>query len=212
MDAEKLKKELGANITRYRKQAGLTQAGLAERINYSDKAVSKWERGESMPDVPTLVLLSEQFGIRVDALLAGPDAPEAQASPGEAREQPPVPRRRVNRGSIQMLCSILVWGIALLAYVVVSSLGLSGGWLTFVYAVPVNAIVLLSLRSAWHDYRWNRACVSGIMWGCLASFHLTALHFFHVNIWRVYLLGLLGELAIFFSFRVVDKPKEEEHG
>lgn len=209
MDAEKLKKQLGANITRYRKQAGLTQAGLAEKINYSDKAVSKWERGESMPDVPTLVLLSEQFGIGVNALLSDPDASEPAA---ELSEPQAAPRCRVNRGSIQMLCSILVWGIALLAYVVLSSLHLPGGWLAFIYAVPVNAIVLLSLRSAWHDYRWNRACVSGIVWGCLACFHLTALCFFRVNIWRVYLLGLLGELAIFFSFRVVDKPKEEEHG
>ena len=51
MDDEKLKYRIGTNIAGYRKQAGLTQAGLAEKLNYSDKAVSKWERGESMPDV-----------------------------------------------------------------------------------------------------------------------------------------------------------------
>ena len=48
MDGEKLKLQIGSNIANYRKGAGLTQAGLAEKLNYSDKAVSKWERGESM--------------------------------------------------------------------------------------------------------------------------------------------------------------------
>ena len=64
MNDEKLKNQLGANIVTYRKRSGLTQAKLAEQLNYSDKAVSKWERGESMPDVLTLVQLAELFHIR----------------------------------------------------------------------------------------------------------------------------------------------------
>ena len=72
MDAEKLKNLIGKNIAAYRKQAGLTQAGLAEKLNYSDKAVSKWERGESIPDVITLAQLAEQFEITVNELVADP--------------------------------------------------------------------------------------------------------------------------------------------
>ena len=74
MDSEKLKYQIGANIAAYRKNANMTQATLAERINYSDKAVSKWERGESVPDVTTLVMLAEQFGVTVNELLVDPDA------------------------------------------------------------------------------------------------------------------------------------------
>ena len=69
MDGEKLKYQIGANIAAYRKRAGLTQAGLAEKLNYSDKAVSKWERGESVPDVLTLAMLAEQFQLTVNDLL-----------------------------------------------------------------------------------------------------------------------------------------------
>ena len=72
MDGEKLKQQIGSNIAAYRKRAGLTQAGLAEKLNYSDKAVSKWERGESMPDVTTLVQLAEQFDITVNDLIGHP--------------------------------------------------------------------------------------------------------------------------------------------
>ena len=81
MDAEKLKIQIGSNIAFYRKQSGLTQAGLAEKLNYSDKAVSKWERGESIPDVLTLMQLSEQFEISIDALLEDPNALPAETTP-----------------------------------------------------------------------------------------------------------------------------------
>ena len=47
MTDEKLKVQIGTNISNLRKRQRLTQAGLAEKLNYSDKAVSKWERGES---------------------------------------------------------------------------------------------------------------------------------------------------------------------
>ena len=58
MDDEKLKSLIGKNIAMHRKRCGLTQLGLAEKLNYSDKAVSKWERGESVPDVLTLAQLA----------------------------------------------------------------------------------------------------------------------------------------------------------
>ena len=74
MDDATLRNQIGSNIAAYRKQAGLTQAGLAEKLNYSDKAVSKWERGESVPDVMTLVQLAELFQIPVGELLADPNA------------------------------------------------------------------------------------------------------------------------------------------
>ena len=74
MDDEKVKKRIGANIAYYRRRAGLTQAGLAEKLNYSDKAVSKWERGDSIPDVLTLIQIAAQFGVTVDALLGDVNA------------------------------------------------------------------------------------------------------------------------------------------
>ena len=80
MEDEKLRKQIGANIVSYRKRNGMTQARLAERLNYSDKAVSKWERGESVPDVLTLVQLAELFDISVNDLLQDPN--ELPGNPG----------------------------------------------------------------------------------------------------------------------------------
>ena len=71
MDDATLRNQIGSNIAAYRKQAGLTQAGLAEKLNYSDKAVSKWERDLACPDIHTLPALAEALGLSVDELMQG---------------------------------------------------------------------------------------------------------------------------------------------
>ena len=71
MDDATLRNQIGSNIAAYRKQAGLTQAGLAEKLNYSDKAVSKWERGCGAPDISLLPRLSQALGTSAEALLRG---------------------------------------------------------------------------------------------------------------------------------------------
>lgn len=216
MDAEKLKLQIGTNIASYRKRSGLTQAGLAEKLNYSDKAVSKWERGESIPDVLTLMQLAEQFEITVADLLEDPNAlPEEttrfQQAMGQVSEK--ALKRKANKNIILGLSSILVWFVALLVYVMVSSFHVPYSWLAFFYAIPANCIVLLSLRSAWHDFRWNRALISGIVWGSLAAIHVTLLTLLNFNMWKIYLLGILGQMAILLWFRMFRPAgKEDPHG
>lgn len=205
MDSEKLKVQIGNNIAAYRKRENLTQVELAERLNYSDKAVSKWERGESVPDVMTLVQIAELFGITVNDLVDG--AP-TDALP---EKEPEKPKKRVNKGVIQMLVSLLVWFVALLVHVVLDSVSVPRSWVGFIYAVPANAIVLLCLRSAWRKYNWNHALVSLIVWGCLVAFYSSMLIFTSYNIWKLFLLGLLGQAAVTLWFRLFRHPKEERH-
>ena len=219
MDDEKLKYQIGANIAAYRKRAGLTQAGLAEKLNYSDKAVSKWERGESVPDVLTLMQLASQFEITVNDLLVDPDA--LPGNPGTLEKamtqvSEKALKRKANKNVILALSSTLVWFVALLVFVILSSFRVTEdySYLAFFYAVPANAIVLLSLLSAWRDFRWNRFLISAIVWGFLVAIHLSVLVIFHYNFWKLYLLGIPGQIAIFLWFRMFRpvKEKEKENG
>ncbi|MBR7122862.1 MAG: helix-turn-helix transcriptional regulator [Oscillospiraceae bacterium] len=214
MDDEKLKKQIGANIAAYRKRGGMTQAGLAEKLNYSDKAVSKWERGESVPDVTTLVQLANLFDVSVNELLVDPDAlPEntgtVERIMGLAVEK--TLKRKADKKIIFALSSVLVWFVALLLFVVLSSLEIPKSWLSFIYAVPVDAIVLLSLRSAWKDFRWNQVLISVIMWGGLLSLYFTLLVLLQLNIWKLFLLGIPGQIAVLLWFRLYRKQSTEEH-
>lgn len=213
MDHEQLKILIGNNIATHRKRCGLTQAGLAEKLNYSDKAVSKWERGESIPDVITLHQLAEQFDITVNDLLTDPNVlPEEATTMQRAMEKVAAKtlKRKANKNIILGLSSLLVWFVALFFYVVLASIGFEEGALAFLYAIPSNAIVLLSLRSAWRDFRWNKTYISVIVWGCLLSIHLTLLVLLGINVWRIYLLGIPGQVAILLWFRLFRPAKEDK--
>ena len=65
---EELREIIAKNISDLRKKSGLTQIELAEKLNYSDKAVSKWERGDSVPDVGVLKQIADLFGVRQPAI------------------------------------------------------------------------------------------------------------------------------------------------
>lgn len=217
MTDENLKQIIGANLASQRRRLGLTQAGLAEKLNYSDKAVSKWERGESVPDVLTLMQLGELFGVGIQELVTDPNQlPEDPGAWEKAFTQVSEKAlgRKANKNVILALASTLVWFIALLAFVVFSSIPVleDYSWLFFLYAIPVNAIVALSLRSAWHDFRWNQALISAIVWGSLICIYGTIFVIWDFRFWKVFLLGLPGQLAIFLWFRLFRPEKEKADG
>ena len=214
MDNEKLKILVGCNIAACRKRAGMTQAELALKLNYTDKAVSKWERGESVPDLITLIQLAELFGISLDALTADPNAlPEDAGALQQTMDRvvQKTLKRKADKRIIVWLSSLIVWFVATLAFVVVTSARLPYGWLAFLFAVPADAIVVLSLRSAWRDFRSNLGLISVMMWGVLASvFAVLALVL--EPYWLIFLLGIPGQLAIFLWFRLFRTAKEEDDG
>ena len=219
---ENVKYRIGSNIAAYRKRDGLTQATLAEKLNYSDKAVSKWERGESIPDVVTLMQMADLFGITVDELVCDPNAlPENSDSKLEkamTQVSEKAMKRKANKNVIQALSSTLVWFVALFAFVILSSFDFLEQYscLLFFVAIPANAIVLLSLRSAWHDFRWNQILITIIVWGSLLSIYMVLLTVCNYNFWKIFLLGIPGQIAIFLWFRMFrpakNTKKENENG
>lgn len=79
-----MNKTMGELIAERRKEKGLTQKGLAEQLNITDKAVSKWERNLACPDISTIPRLAEILGLSVEELL--------NVSPGEKKGSPEVER------------------------------------------------------------------------------------------------------------------------
>ena len=79
---EEMKKTVAANIAELRKFNHMTQAELADKLCYSDKAISKWERGESIPDVFTLKQVADLFSVTVDYLLTDHEGEKVTLSDG----------------------------------------------------------------------------------------------------------------------------------
>ena len=165
-----------------------------------------------MPDVQTLVQLAELFEVTVNDLLVDPNAlPENPGKIGRVMENAVEKRlkRKADKSIILKLCSVLTWFVALLVFVVLSSLDVPKSWVAFVYAIPVNAIVELSMRSAWHDFRRNKLLISAIAWGTLLSLFVSLWVFNNVQVWRIFLLGIPGQIAIFLWFRMFRKTSRE---
>lgn len=184
-----LKKTIAKNISELRRKAGLTQLDLAERLNYSDKAVSKWESGASVPDVGVLLEIANLFGVTVDYLLH--DEHEiCTLLPSEEKEK----GRRRKRLVITLLSVALVWFIATAAFVVLLMCGSAwNNWLTFAYAVPISSIVLIVLNSVWGNKRRNYLYISVLTWSLIAAIYLTAIA---QNYWQLFILGVPGQIII----------------
>ncbi len=187
---DNLAEVIGQNIMRLRKMANMTQLELAEKLNYSDKSVSKWEQGNGVPDVRILVQLADLFQVSVDDLVR------------EHVEKEIMPRNtKLLRRAIIMCCGVgLCWlaAVALFVIIGIACPDIHYLWLAFLYAVPASSIVLLVFSCIWRYRLLRIISVSLLIWTVLACIYLTA-YAFGQNIWLVFLIGIpLQVLALFF--------------
>ena len=189
------KKTVASNITKLRGSMGMTQAQLGEALNYSDKSVSKWERGESLPDVYVLKSIADMAGVSVDYLLN--EHGEDEAEPIPSAEKP----RRYSRRFITLTVLAGIWALAILVFVILWITG-SVNWIIFVYAVPVSLITMLVLNSVWGSSVVNLYLISGLVWGIICSIYLS---FLDNNWWQLFLIGIPAQIIIILAFSIKKK-------
>ena len=188
---EDLKVVFAGNLINLRTRAGMTQAELAEKINYSDKSVSKWERAEALPDVSVVKAMAELFGVTVDYMLCsheGWEKPE-EVKTNEKRRSG---ERRFSPGVVILVAILGIWTVALFVFVVFWMLGHVLP-IIFLAAVPATLITLLVLNSIWsEDRRYNMIIVQGLILSI----------FLKQNPWQLLLVLIPAELVVYFSFRI----------
>lgn len=186
---EATKSTIAKNIVRLRQASGMTQAELAAKLNYSDKAVSKWERGESLPDVAVLAQIADLFQVSLDWLARG----EVMSAEPAVKEH-----SKLNRVLVTVMSILLVWLVAALVFMVIHLI--TGGSvvnvLVFIYAVPASLIVWLVFNCIWFNPKLNFVIISLLMWSLLATIQMTILPFGY-NVWPIYIVGIPAEIIIF---------------
>ena len=188
---DNIKQIVAKNITELRRSTGMTQLGLAEKLNYSDKAISKWERGESLPDVAVLKQIADLFSVTMDYLVSA-DHKE------HSRERTIYAGRELrNRRIIAGISILLVWLAATIAFVIIDIVlgSAARNWVTFLYGLPASMVVSLVFNSLWFNPRWNFLFVSVLMWSVLICIHISLL-LVGFNIWIIYILGIPGQAII----------------
>ena len=199
MQLEELKLVSAANLIKLRTGAGMTQAELGAQLNYSDKSISKWERGEAIPDAYVLTQIAQLFGVTVDYILTSHDAWEPPKDPEEPRQDLTY--------SVSVIIAIAVLGVWTLALTAFVALWLAGmlRWQIFVVALPVSILTYMVLICCFKRTKHLNYVVAAFVLSLFVAFYLL---FLHTNPWQIFLIAVLAEAIVFLSFRIQKRPRK----
>ncbi len=193
-----LKALVARNLAECRRAAGLTQLQLAEKLNYSDKAVSKWERGESLPDVAVLCELAKMYGVTLDYLV----------SEHTGKKPKPAADKRRRHILITAMSCLLAWFVATFAFSMLYFFRVQTEhpWLTFVWALPVNGILLVIFSALWGNRVLRTLSVSFLIWMTALALYLTLSIPYK---WLIFVVAVpLQALAVFWFLLRVPRSKK----
>lgn len=196
---DELKLIFASNLIKLRIAAGMTQVELGEKLNYSDKTISKWERAESIPDAFVLKQLGAIFGVSVDHLLSSHDQWEDSLS-GKKQSC----EVKYDSFFITMVSIAGIGTLAVLIFVIFWVLG-SIEWYIFAYAVPVSLITLLVLNSIWNGGKNNLPIVASLVFCIIAIIYIALIEY---QPWQLFLVVIPAEIVVFLSFKIRKRNKQ----
>ena len=191
---ENLKNIVSKNIIHLRTNRKMTQLELGNALSYSDKAVSKWERGEAVPDAYVLLKISSVFNVSVDYLLSEHSEKELKA----------VTPYRSDRRIISLIAILGVWTLAITIFAVFWFTG-SIPWLVFVYALPVSFVMMIIFITLWGNKKNNVYFISLLLWSIICVIYFTFLQY---NWWFLFVIGLPAQIIVLLSFRIRKKAEK----
>lgn len=180
-----INERISANLIALRKNAKMTQLEFAEKINYSDKAVSKWENGDSIPSVEVLENICNIFDITLNDLTSEKSI---------AIQQPKKRKMSPNKVIIVCLAMIFIWLLATILFVCFQLVWNVTAWILFVWAVPGSLLVGLIFNFFWGQKKNVALLVSLITWTLLASVYLSILP--QYNVWIIFILGVPIQILV----------------
>ena len=200
---QELKLTIAKNIQKLRQEKQMTQLELAEILNYSDNTVSKWERGESLPDIIVLKSIADYYGVTLNYLVEEEHREDNVINkemnfhahlPEEAKVMKKISRNHyiLTGTSIFMvvLMATLIYAILTIIYP-----DTNYPWLCYAYAVPVALIVWLVFNSLWFDPRKNFVIVSFLVWSLLLALFMT-FSMMGFSIFPILMVGIPAQLII----------------
>ena len=210
-----IKSMVSQNLAALRKQKGITQAELAERLNYSDKAISRWEKGDTLPDLNVLYEICEFYGITMNDLTS-----EECTAP---QKDEALKNRKMYRIWSCIVAAASTWFLATLCFI--SSLVVEPFpifWIAFVWAFPVSCAIVMLIGRQYYSWIVHFVLGSVLTWSAITAIILTFIYFTPLGssvFWFLYLVGIPIQAMILFSqmawktrkkVKINKKKKKEE--
>ena len=180
---------IGDNIAALRKANNLTQQQLADKIGYSSKAVSRWEKGECLPSVEILSQLCDFFGVEFDYLI------HKHENPVKVKKN----TVNANKIAITLLACLTVFTIATIIFVYVKVVYKTNYWQAFIWGLPVSSFVVFEIARRWAWNKFARMIIATVfLWSTLTAVFLTVMEI--VNVWPIYLIGIPLQIIFVLLF------------
>ncbi len=192
---EDVNKIIANNLAILRKKSNLTQLQLAEKINYSDKAISKWEKGESIPNINVLMQLAEFYNVKIDDIVY------------EQKVITPKKKKKKEHIFWGLIFFFSVWLIATICFVVFKFIpSITREWLTFVFATPISFLTLTTYLVHLKNMLFASIFSSIFVWTTILAISLLINSY---QIWFIYLIGcplqiiiILGTILYYLRHKV----------
>lgn len=183
---ENIKEIIASNLASLRKERKFTQQELASKLNYSDKAVSRWEHAETLPDIETLCKICEIYGVKFEYLLKK-EQPKKN-NPNIIKKDTP------NKIIIMLIAALAVWVAAIVAYSYMNIILMQNAWTIFIWAIPLTCLVLqMSNSYFFKNLLFKYILLSIINWTMILSMYLQLISY---NIWMLFIVGIPIQIII----------------
>ncbi len=188
---EELNKIISKNLVNLRTKSGLTQLQVAEKINYSDKSISKWERGDAIPDIPVMLQLASLYGVTLDDIVK---------DYGKKEIKPKTKKFKLSQHAlISIIAFSFVWFLATIGFAVVYGFYniYDKAYLSFIVAIPISFLVLMVFSFCWYPYFISSIFSSIFLWTTILAITQCINT---INIWLLYIIVIPLQLIIIFGF------------
>ena len=195
---ENVKAIVAKNLTELRKAKNLTQGELATQLNYSDKSISKWENGDSLPDIAVLCEVAQLYGVTLNDLVKE----NAVEKLGEKKSAFAKFEKIELSNNVIIFCLWIsvVFLIATLLFVYLRLNGIADCWQAFMWAFPVCAVMFLRFNKKIGGNRRNYFIGWTILvWSILIA---TFFQFYDYKLYLIFLVALPIQAIIWLSSKL----------
>lgn len=196
---ENLNITLSKNLTKLRKHHNFTQAELANKLDYSDKTISKWETGEIIPSIENLIKLSKLYGLTLDQITTPLPENHFNSKVKNFDKQ--------NKIIITLLGIVAVWIVATVIFVYTNVILNSNYWKIFIWAIPVSCIVALTFNKLWGKRIFTFIILSILIWSTITAIFLELIEY---NLFATYFIGIPIQISIILWSGLKKQPKIEK--
>ena len=183
------KEMLAVNLVKLRLESKMTQSEVAEKLNYTDKSVSKWERGEAIPPIDVLKDIANLYGVSLDYLVA--DTENVSYDKRYTSKA-----NNTNKVIITLLAVSIVWIVATVLFTYGIIFAGQSFWILFIAACPLTAVVLIVFNSIWGKRKYTFILISVLIWALITTIFLFFLSTpSHYNLWAIFILGIPLQIA-----------------